>query len=80
MNDGLLRPPATAGITRAITHRIALRNGEQAMPRGRKSEGEQPLSNAERQARYRRGSRPTGPRPSSATSVQPTGAPAHTLG
>ena len=38
--------------------------------RGRKSEGEQPLSNAERQARYRRGSRPTGPRPSSATSVQ----------
>lgn len=34
---------------------IAMRdsNGEQTMPRGRKPVGEQPLSNAERQARHR---------------------------
>ena len=28
-------------------------NGDRAMPRGRQTEGKQPLSNAERQARYR---------------------------
>lgn len=32
---------------------IALRNGGQIMPRGRPPQGEHPLSNAERQARYR---------------------------
>jgi len=32
---------------------IALRNGEHTMPRGQKPQGEQALSNAERQARYR---------------------------
>jgi hypothetical protein len=48
------RPLATA---------IALRNGGQTMPRGRQPQGEQALSNAERQARYRASHESEKPRP-----------------
>jgi hypothetical protein len=44
---------ADAAAPQAATHCIALRNGNPAMQRGRHPEGEHPLSNAERQARYR---------------------------
>ena len=42
---------------------IALRNEGQIMPRGRKPQGEQALSNAERQARYRAHHEGNKPRP-----------------
>jgi len=45
----------TGRVARAAAKLLcnALRNGDQAMPRGRKPESEHALSNAERQARYR---------------------------
>jgi hypothetical protein len=47
-----------SAVGRRVAHRFvpfapALRNGDRAMPRGGKPHDETPLSNAERQARYR---------------------------
>ena len=50
------------------------------MPRGRQPEGENALSNAERQARYRARHESNSQRPWSATDGQPTGVPAHSAG
>jgi hypothetical protein len=43
----------SAPLSTPQSHCTALRDGNPAMPRGRRPEGEHTLSNAERQARYR---------------------------